>query len=589
MGRRLIRYPIYCLIGSLSFVSLTCVEDIFVPPIDLFVEQRLEPNPKTFTLGSGPNKLTIKTNQANVTEIENGIRIRGSLFAENNKYGDVMLTSGDFVLLKSTGTNSTTYTSPEHGALPLSSGKFIMHGETATEYVGFAGVGLVELPNYGIVKNLQILDVNIAPMGFILGSELEDWPVSPNRYYFYTNLESPIKAEVGNSSLSGIKRIAIDPYDPYFYVSCDFEGSILGPITNIGFAVSAQGIIPYNPSVTIYKVPNFKGNLYLTGTIDLLKFPASITGETVIGFYTGDQQGSENFFQGKESKFNLGFNGKVNLEHDLLDFLDVEIVLGKASLFLKVMETGDAELYFVGIVEQPAVTPSELMYQIFGIDWEFLDYLQPQRTETTLYGTVGTVPSNWELGFKQKSYLDILGKWKLDMGETAIELNSEFMYFKGESSVAGFNRVGVEGKVNKSGDFILTGYKKSGFDLSAGPLSLSFSMGMNLTVALQDAVFTFKGKIKLSGEACAEILGVDLCADFSLKAEASISTNGSFKICFKIGISDVGFDVCLSFSFDKAGKSIETMTVQEIPIEMVPLENRFQPKTGQNELQPIMN
>lgn len=570
--------------GLLSFTTLSCVENIFVPPPDLFVKQRLEPNPRSITFGSGSNALIIKTNKANVTDTEHGIRIRGSLFIQNKKYGDIRLTSGDFVLLKASSKNLGKYFSPEYGELPVSRGLFKSNDESGTEYVGFAGYGLVELPNQGIVKNLQVLGVDGAPIGFIKGSELKDWPVGSDNYYFFMNLESGVKVEVGKSSLSGVKRIAIDPLDPYFYVSCDFEGSTLGPITNIGFAVSAQGFIPFNPLIDIYKLPSFNGNLYLTGTVSLTKFPVSIMGETVIGFNVGDPRGSEKFFNGEDVNLDVGLNGEATLEHDLLEILDFDIVLGQASLYFMMKESGDAELNFIGVVKTPAFTPSEMMYKIIGVDWKFLDYIVPQRSETTLYATIGTEPSDWELGFKQKSFLDILGKWKLDMGETFLEIDSDHMAFKGESSVAGFVRVGVEGEVHKNGDFKLTGYKKKGFTLNWGRLYLSFRLGMNLTVALQDKVFTMRGKFNIGGKACVEILEVDVCAEMSLNAEASISTNGNFELKFRIGIGKLGFDVKINFSFDEYGNSIETMTYEEIPIEMVPLENRFQPQTGANEL-----
>ena len=92
-------------------------------------------------------------------------------------------------------------------------------------------------------------------------------------------------------------------------------------------------------------------------------------------------------------------------------------------------------------------------------------------------------------------------------------------------------------------------------------------------------VFKFSGKIKLSGEACVSIGKIDICAGFTIRGSVSISSDGEFEVCFSIGIGKLGFDVCISYhrSSVRDDDFVQTMTYKEIPIEQVPIENRFEP------------
>ena len=254
-------------------------------------------------------------------------------------------------------------------------------------------------------------------------------------------------------------------------------------------------------------------------------------------------------------------------------------MVGKATLILDVKESGSTELKFAGVREFPPSTPSDFLAEIIGQDWNFLDYLAPIETKETFYGTIGTELSDWKLGFKSESKLKNLpGNIELDMGKTQLEISSSHMYFLGEAVVAGLNRVGVEGYADRNGNFKLTGYGKSSFHADAGKLSIGYSLGMNITIQLHDKVFTFKGSFSFKGKACITIADIDFCASISIGGSTSISSNGNFEICFEIGIGKLGFDVCIKY--ERNNKLVgelfdQIMIVNEIPIEQVPVENRF--------------
>lgn len=551
---RLKKIIVFILIIIISFL-LGCRKDNFVEPTDPFENQELEAVPEIITIGEGNNALKLKANHASVIRTETGLRIKGSVFVENSKYGDMPLSTGDFELVKDGAQNS---------------------------YKNITGFSKIELPHEGLLKNLKIAALAAAPFGFKKGSEFEqgafNWPVNADRYYFYYENDNPIQANITSSSIKNIKKIAIDPKDPFTFFTCDFNGTKLGDISDVGIAISTQGLIPFVPAVSFGGIKGFHGNLYLTGTIPLRQYPVAFTGEACMSFGSGEGN-SDKFFAGKESAFILGLNGKATLDHEALDWLNVEVVLGKATLTLDVKESGSTELKFAGVREFPPSTPSDFLAEIIGQDWNFLDYLAPVETKETFYGTIGTELSDWKLGFKSESKLrNLPGNIELDLGKTQLEISSSQMYFLGEAVVGGLNRVGVEGYADRNGNFKLTGYGKSSFHASAGRLSIGYSLGMEVSIQLQDKVFTFRGKFSFKGKACITIADVDICASISIGGSTSISSNGTFEICFEIGVGKIGFDVCIKY--ERNNKLVgelfdQKMIVNEIPIEQVPVENRF--------------
>jgi hypothetical protein len=546
----------FILIVILSFL-VGCRKENFLEPVDPFVNQELEANPKVITIGEGINALKLKTNQANVIKTETGIRIKGSLFVENSKYGDIPLSTGDFELVKD---------------------------NTKNIYTTITGYSKVDLPHEGLLKNLKIIGMPTALLGFKKGSEFDlgafEWTVNPDRYYFYYENDNPIQASVTNSSIKNIKKIAIDPTDPYTFFTCNFEGTKLGNFTDVGMAVSTQGLIPFVPAVTLGGIQGFNGNLYFTGTIPLKQYPIAVSGEACIAFNSGDPNGYSNFFSGKESNFKLGLNGKATFDHTILDWLrNVELELGSVTLTLEANKSGNSELKFAGERKLPTTSVSDFLNDIIGVDWDFLDYFSPVETKETIYGTIGTELSDWQLGFKSEAKLKNLpGFGDLDMGTTQLEVSSDNMYFKGEAVVCGLNRVGVEGYADRKGNFKLTGYGRSDLHFSKGRLSIGYSLGMDVTLLLEGGKFTFRGEFKFKGKACVRIAKKDFCASVSFGGSTSVSSDGSFEICFSIGIGKLGFDVCIRYERTR-GSSEESfaqiVTVNEIPLEQVPLENRF--------------
>ncbi|MBU0472537.1 MAG: hypothetical protein KKF62_00080 [Bacteroidetes bacterium] len=535
---------------SITIIAVQCTKENFVEPPDPFEIQKLDPNPEVLTLGEGKNAITLKTNQTNIINTKNGKRIKGSLYVENEKYGDIRLSNGDFELIEDSS--------------------------TGLYFTGFKGESIITLPQEGLMKNFEIPGLTAAPIGFKKGTEFETgpyaWPVNENRYYFYYENLNPFPINMTSSALENIKKIAIDPTDPFFFISGDLTGTPLGDISDAGIAISAQGLIPFIPKVSLYDFPmsSFYGNLYITGNVPLGKYPASFTGETVLSFDSDNNEDSELFFSGKSADFILGLNGTVYFEHETLEWMGISVELGNATLEYSMNRSGDTELRFAG--ERKDIKVSDFINEVIGKDYDFLDYLKPSSTDMEFFGAIGTELSIWEMGFRMETKLDLPGFSSIDMGHAYLYINPDRMKFDGYAVLAGFSGVGVKGNVNfNNGHFVLTGYVKSGFSASCCKLSISYSLAMDVTLKY-DGDVTFSAKVQLKGKAC---FG-KLCASISIKASVSISSNGSYKICFSVGIGALGFDVCIDKKALANGQYQEVMTYDEIPLEYVPMENRFE-------------
>ncbi len=535
-----------------------CRKENFVEPPDPFASQELEADPDVIVLGQGSNALKLKTNHANVFQTKDGLRIKGTLYVENNKYGDMPFSTGDFELIKD------------------STGKF---------FKNITGFSRVELPQEGLLKGLQMVGMPTSNLGFKKGSDFNlgafNWPVDPDRYYFYYENDdsNPFQADITRSKLKDIKKIAIDPTDPFTFFTCNFNGTRLGDLSDVGMAVSAQGLIPFTPLVSFGDVKGFKGNLYFTGTFPVGTYPVSLTGEAVLAFNSGDPEGYKKFFSGRATDFTFGLNGEATFDNKALDWLNEKVVLGQATLVLDENGASDTDLKFAGIRQFPPSTVSDFLNDIIGKDWNFLDYLVPVEQKETFYGTIGTKLSDWKMGFKIESSLNLPGNIHLDMGKSQLELTSSKMYFMGEAVVGGFNRVGVEGYAQRNGDFKLTGYQESSFDASWHKLSIGYSLGMTVTVQYISGTFTFKGNFKFRGRACISIVKHNYCANISFSGSTSISSDGSFEITFSVGVGPVGFDVHINFKRNNsvAGQAafVQTMTYTQIPLSQVPESMRF--------------
>jgi hypothetical protein len=168
--------------------------------------------------------------------------------------------------------------------------------------------------------------------------------------------------------------------------------------------------------------------------------------------------------------------------------------------------------------------------------------------------------------------------FELGMGYALLEINSKHFMVKGFASIAYFGETELKGEIFWNGDVLITGYAIAEAHFDEGPLSLDFELDANVEFGITWPDWRFHADGRLYGKACCEIppwggpLSYDACVEIELGFDADINSDGTFRICANIGVDGYGFDVCMDFDNLKNPKN---MKVKEIPIELVPKENRY--------------
>jgi hypothetical protein len=554
---------IFITAASILFFT-SCSKENFVEPIDPFEIKPLDPNAPQFQLGTGPGALKLKVNKENIVENSDSLlRIQGSLYVENSTYGDIRISNGDFQLrAKISKTTGGTY------------------------FDDLNGYALLNIPKEGFFRFLDISGMIGLPVSIKKGDEFDTgsfgWPVDANRYYFYYENPNPFPLNFSSSKFENVSKLALDPSDPYFFVSGDLDGTKLGDLGDVGMAFSAQGFIPFVPAVTTSEVPMdyFYGNMFLSGTFPILDFPISVSGESVIKFTSSNENNdANNFFDGKNSNFEMGINGKVIVNNEGLDWLGTEVVLGQATSELIMEDNGHTVIKMVGEREEPPMSVSDFLKLIIVKDYDFLDYLAPFDTKETFYMSMGSDVNDWMLGFKFNSKLNLPNNFSIDLGHMYLHVDPSQMKLDAMISIAGFSRIGFQGEVHTNGNFSLRGYSSAGFSASKGPLSIGFNLSISALLKYWDGTTTFRADGHLSGHVACHCWLFTVKASLSLDASISISSDGSFRVCFTIGIAGHGFDICISYNAHEAeiqGNNFHPeMDYVEIPIQQVPIQNRL--------------
>jgi len=220
------------------------------------------------------------------------------------------------------------------------------------------GDASVPFPSFGAAQGFTADDLVSASLGFDSGKNLAslDAPLNDDRHYLFFHLTAGVSLSSGPLSLSlpggGDATLVLDPFDPFVFARGSLLGlAALGKVASVGIGISAQGLIPFHATTTrglAQGMDDFKGALYLSGSVPLGRLPLTLTGETVLD--VDPNADGRALSEIDQAGFQLGVNGELDLTADFLDVLSFDANLSDCSAELRV--TGDDQrASFSGVLE----------------------------------------------------------------------------------------------------------------------------------------------------------------------------------------------------------------------------------------------
>lgn len=540
------KYLRFLLILVFALLLMQCKTEDF-EPIDIFIEEELpvdaagniKTDSSVINLGRSCDGTELFAYKDKVLQTITGFQVKGTIFTKSH-LGLTALTSGDFEIKK----------------------------EASGNMVSMNGFGSILPPKLGLLEdNLLFSDIFGASLSYGKGLEFRndypDLPLQDNNCYFRFNVDPAadfLPGKIGGpmmigSTLINFKNMYLQADAPAILVKGDMYGfdknakpealpegagkfkkfkakaGKLSPkwsITNVSIGLSAEPHFVFRPSKFSDELEEivggtgfeeFKGSLYLKGTVPLKKYPIDVTGELVYDNSFSPRGAMDLFENGfEDAAYRLGFNGKVEFGHFLLDFLplDLRVELGNATMQQNI-ELSESFLRVAGEYDS-----ARLYDELLGP--EIVKLLPTQTFSGKMYLNVGTELSEWEMYIENQLEINIPGVGRQPFQQSILHINNEKIEVQGLATLPwGIGQIQLKGLVQKDGTFSLRGKANAGVDFGKG-----VKLGSAIDVEISNRGVFLNGMLSLPG-------GV---SDFAVEGELSsqrIKLKGSQRTNIKFG------------------------------------------------------
>ncbi|MGR3811312.1 hypothetical protein [Jiulongibacter sp. NS-SX5] len=515
----------------LSLAFSACKDREF-DPIDIFEEEEKPPTDEEgniladssiLNVGVTCNQVDLFAYRDRVQEISNGYEVKGTLFTQT-RLGLTALTSGDFTITK--GANG--------------------------DLVKLDGFGSTLMPEVGDFAGItEFSDIFGANLSYGNGSQFASLdptlPFQDESCYFRFNLDPAADFKEGivggpmmmGNTLVNFKNLFLNVDAPAIFMKGDLyffdkntkpvavadgaskfkkfkaKAGKLSPkfsISDVSIGVSAEPHFVFTPGefseeleeiVGGTNFESFNGSLYLKGTVPLKKYPIDVTGEFVYDNSYAGHRLPEIFENGlDDTAYRLGFNGKVEFGHFLLDLLpaDLRVELGNATLQQQFALTGESYMRFAGEYDS-----ARLFDELLGP--EIAQILPTTTYSGKMYFNVGTELSEWEMYLENQMEINIPGVGRQPFQQAILHLNNEGIYVSGLATLPyGIGEIKLTGELKKDGTFALKGMANAGVDFGKG-----VKLGSALAVEVSNDGVFLNGMLQLPG-------GI---SDFTVEGELS--------------------------------------------------------------------
>lgn len=516
-------------------------------PIDIFEEEVLPVDAE--------GNIKIDSSILNLGKSCNGVDI----FAYKDR---VQVTSAGYQV------KGTLFTQTEIGLTSLSSGDFTISKSENGELLQMDGFGSILTPKLGLLQdNLIFSDLFGANITYGNGVQFRvaqpELPLVDKDCYFRFNIDPAaefLPGKIGGPMMIGntlinFKDMYLQADAPAILVKGDMYGfdknakpealpegagkfkkfkakaGKLSPkwsITNVSIGLSAEPHFVFRPAKFSDELEEivggtgfeeFKGSLYLKGTVPLKKYPIDVTGELVYDNSFSPRGAMDLFENGfEDAAYRLGFNGKVEFGHFLLDILpvDMRVELGNATMQQNI-DLNESFLRIAGEYDS-----ARLYDELLGP--EIAKLLPTQTFSGKMYLNVGTKLEEWEMYLENQMEINIPGVGRQPFQQSILHINNEKIEVQGLATLPwGIGQIQLKGLVKKDGTFSLKGKANAGVDFGKG-----VKLGSAIDVEVSNRGVFLNGMLTLPG-------GV---GDFVVEGEISserIKLKGSQRTNIKFG------------------------------------------------------
>jgi hypothetical protein len=383
-----------------------------------------------FTLDpQGTVPITFRTLQSNVTKLENGFDLAGTVVIDVPNNQHVTLLDAKV---------SLKYDAAKGAGLQ-----------------SFEGTVRVPFPAIGFMSDTTVSDPVYASVGYDLGANLTkklDAPLKDERKYLYFTFSAGLSAQLGDMTVSAgngqSATMTLDVSDPAFFLKASL-GGLMGPIDEASVGFSLGGHLPFVPENTWgidEQATTFDGHIWLGGKVNLndLKLPIAIGGKTVVDV---DPNGDgKTMFTDPADGFQFGSNAELDLSLQA-GAISMEVPIAKGTVVGHITPN-EAWAYYSGNTKA-------------GNGWMPAEV--PLKNTATLK-SAGHVSSHLEQTyFKAEGDLSFdagkLGAWTgvdlndLALAKATLNIDKDGVLVTGTASAAFSPYLGMKGDVNAVGYF----------------------------------------------------------------------------------------------------------------------------------------
>ncbi|MDW7695066.1 hypothetical protein R9C00_29255 [Flammeovirgaceae bacterium SG7u.111] len=481
-------------------------------PFDLFEREELESYP--FTLNADNNcDITFYVNQNRIAISKGSSQIKGSLYFKDSEGDIVYFTNGDFDVVT----------------------------DSDSSFSSMSGYAIANFPQTGIFSNIINETESGANMELnqgIMFSNPDSLPLSDSQCYMHAVVDGGFATLTTEEGTFRFDEYYVAFDDPFIAYSGDISLRYV-EVEGGKFAISYSGLIPFEPSNQLDVFENFRGHLYVDGSLPFTVENMSFLNEGT-AVIDATPQGSEDaqaFFDGTSETFQQGTNGTLTYGYELLDTIlnthgyyadaDKSLRQGKqvtlaTSTSVWTKQDQIQHIDFTGIYADTFD-----LYQETLLDHPILENLKYKESDSVaIQGSYGNNVQLWVYSISSNADLELEGITTANFTEAILSTTFDEIEFSGlyESPFEFIPSMLLAGEISNEGNILLEGKTTQAVLIGSETYFVTYFMTMKITDGTPEVNITAEAKTCITGN----------CPAIPVDVEFDYSTEDS-KLCINAG------------------------------------------------------